>query len=118
MTDLDEDPSMYTASQEKLLFWIGKPNLVIGILGSVYICYCIARDVKRRQQTFRRLLFSVSAGHILLVLCTALLTIPMPRGTHYASFGNEQTCIAMGFVTHWAFGFCLFGHAAMGFYVS
>jgi len=118
--------SLYTYEQERILFWMGKPTAIIGILGSFYICFCVARDAKRRQQTFRRLLFAVSAGHIVLILCMALLSIPMPSGVeangqehyYYASFGNEQSCKATAFVTQWAFGFTLFHHASMGFYVS
>lgn len=133
--------SLYSYDQERVLFWAGKPSTLIGILGSAYVCACIRNNCPSRRGatandpaqgggrgsriagnkscmrgTFFRFVFFVSMGHIFLCLAMAMSSIPTPKGSFYASMGNEQTCSAMGFISHFIFGFTLFYHGAIGCY--
>ncbi|CAB9528155.1 expressed unknown protein [Seminavis robusta] len=107
----------YSYSQQKALFWAGKPTDVIGITGSVYLCYCILKDRDGlKKKVFRRLFLALALAHIILVCIHVLSTIPTPQGSFYGSLGSRQSCSAIGFLSHIAYTMTMVYNGSIGVY--
>ncbi|CAB9528156.1 unknown protein [Seminavis robusta] len=107
----------YSHHQQKALFWAGKPTDVIGITGSIYLCYCILKDRDGlKKKVFRRLFLAVTLAHIILVCIHVLSTIPTPEGSFYGSLGSRQSCSAIGFLSHIAYTMTMVYNGSIGIY--
>jgi hypothetical protein len=91
--------TFYTLEQQNIIFWVPKFFAVLSLVYSGIIIYLHIRDHKiRLARVYGRMWLGKATGTFGITLLMVLGTLIAPKGEYYASFGNEGTCQAFGFL--------------------
>ena len=87
-----------STSQLMLLATIPKVSGTFSLLGSFAVIYDVARDEKKRQTTYHRLMLGVSISDLLSSVAFIMGTWAMPKGSTSGALGTVGTCDFFGFI--------------------
>ena len=101
--------SIYTAEQQKVLFWSTKLPALFSIACSSVVIYHLCLDKRNRlYKVYGRLWFLISVTNILVAFLSMVASLATPEETGiYGAYGNEASCVAMGATFMFLFVICM-----------
>jgi len=105
-------------TQRRVLAIVPKITGLCSMIGSLVIITDVARDPKKRSQTYTRIMMAMSCYDFVTSCMYALSTWPIPRGSGplYAA-GTTGTCTAQGFFIQLSLGAPLYNLSLAVYYL-
>jgi hypothetical protein len=116
-TTAPTSPSILSPYEEKLLVWLPRVLGPISLACSLWILIHVARDKKRRQNSYHRLVWAMTTINFASTIWISLTSLPTPsmNGYNYGAKGNQVTCDTQGWFVQLNIGTPLY-HASLALY--